>query len=211
MNITEQQIRTTSEDGAMDHAGFTWAQPIAWRERVIERTLYATTSAALITSPLFFMWVNDISKYKIDGLSFVILATFVISALAVVVWLTLLPFNFLNWAVESAAVTFTNGHEIWVTTPRRLWQAYALQEWACLRLEVSEITSIECVSMKNNSGGQYKHGGDDGYLAFNVCVYFMNGRRFFAATYLDESHASIVQAQLNIALREIRIEAARAA
>lgn len=211
MNVRQQQIRTSSVNGALAQAGFNWAQPIAWRERYIIRTLWTSASVALATSPLFLMWVNDIGKYKIDLLSFVILAAFVVNALAVVVWMALMPFNFFNWAAEVAAVSFNDGQEIWVTKRRRLFHSYLVQDWMCLRLDASEIASIERVPMQNRAGGHYRHGGEDGYPAFNVCIYFMNGERFFVATYLDEPDANVVVAQLGIALREVRILAARAA
>lgn len=210
MNIERQLIRDKAMDGVLRHAGFRWRQPLPWRETVILRAICTCASAALLTLPIFIMYVKHDGPLKVEGINFLVLATFYVSVFGMVV-LSISAYVFRDMTDEQAAVSFSSSDEVWVTRHRRIFNKYATVEWWCLPRRASEVTSIERIPVRNNGGSHYRHGGEDGYLACDVCVYFSTGERLLVGECLTEDDASIVVAQLNLAYRENRLAAAVAA
>lgn len=77
-----------------------------------------------------------------------------------------------------------------------------------LKKKISDISSIQSVSMKNNGGGHYKFSNSmfnssDKYFAYKIEIYFKSGETFRVSENLSENDARIVVAQLNAARAEM--------
>lgn len=204
------QFRNFDESGRLLHAGFFWMEPIPWRERLAIRVFLTTTITAVVTFPfILYCWANN-DKFRYDRID-----RFIFVMFGVALTLSLLQFAFSRtlyyWRNQKVGVTFSVRGEIWKTTRRGFFQKLDSIDWFCLNEGWQDISSIAFKPALNVSGGHYRHGGEDGYLAYDVWMLFENGRRFCAAEYLDEDEAHIVVAQLNIARQEMRKSAAQAA
>jgi hypothetical protein len=209
MNIEANQIRNIDPSGRLLHAGYGWRQPVAWREKAITVFGWTTISVAAVTSPVFLVWVNG-GPWTLHLLDVVILSAFILSASGFLIALVLEQL-FPEWSDERVAVCFSSSDDIWVTNRRRLFQTFDDFDWVCIRDRAADISNIYLKPMVNVRGGPYRHGGEDGYLAYDVWMLFENGRRICVAEYLDEDDAHIVVAQLNKARREIVTSASLAA
>lgn len=206
MNLERQRIRENDPTGAPHHFGFIWDEPIPGRERLIKVTIYTAGYTALAIFPfaLYFYKHHDPLK-AVATIDFTLLSIFWGCVIIVAVMLAMMPFkSFDRWLTQQAGVSFSSTDEIWLTRPRRLFQPYPALDWFCIVPPASEVTSIEMTAMKNRIGGHYRHGGDDGYLAYCVHIHFVSGKRIRVGEYFTENEAYIVVAQLNSALREAR-------
>lgn len=202
----EGRIREKGKDGVLLHAGFVWSQPIPSRERMMKVTLWASASAAIVTSPFFLMYLRHSGPLKVDGLNFLVLTTFVLSC-AVLVGILVFGFSFPNAASQKAGVSFSSVGEIWVTRKRKVFDDYDRLRPVCLKYGTDEVASIELAPMKNVSGGHYRHGSKDGFAAYDVWLHFLSGEQFCVGEYLTEDQALVIVEELKLARREMRYSA----
>lgn len=210
MNVDANQIRGRTDDGVLDCAGFRWSQPIARRETFLNRVFVAGQIMFWPTFPIFLFWGRHGYHPLTHIYDRVWLSIFVMG-----VGLMLTPFvvwilNF-SWMTEVAAIMFASDGTIYISKRRKLIQKRSRLGWYYHHRKVWEISSIERVSCVNNGGGHYRHGGEDGYYAYDVLIHFTSGERRYVAYNLDDEDSHIVVTQLNIARREISAANALAA
>lgn len=202
------EFRKFDEAGRLIHAGFFWTQPIPWREKLVTRVFMTTTITAAVISPfIMYCWANN-AQLRYDRIDRFIFTVFVLALTLSVLQYACSRWLFYWWN-QKVGLSFSVWGEIWKTRRRGFFQKYDTLDWFCLNEGWQDISSISFKPMLNISGGHYRHGGEPGYLAYDVWVLFENGRRFLAAEYLDEDDAHVVVAQLNIARQEIRKSAAQ--
>lgn len=210
MNVAACQIRRRDEQGALTYAGFKWAEPIVSREKWEMRIGIGATVAALLPMPVFLMWHKMGFPPIKHTLDYFWLVPFVCGW--IVLPLLFIFFRRINsWSTQDAAVAFSAEGNIWVSAPRGFFQRRGFYNWYGLHLKIDDIDSIEREACANNGGGHYRHGGEDGYLAYAVVIHFSSGERRRVAEILDDDDSFIVVRQLNLALNEVRNTLALAA
>lgn len=210
MNIADNRIRESGPAGDLSLAGYRWAQFIVWRQKLCIR-FYGCVMACFF--PTLMMW-EFFNRGK-DGFVWT-WDTYVFAYAAPVNWglaavcIVLYPF-IAGWVTQTSAVAFSASGEIWVAQKRGLFQRSGAIQWGRLAHPLAFVASIELSPMRNRVGGHYMHGGQDGYPAYYVWMYFKSGERCIVGQYLEEDEAYIVCEQLKIAHKEARDAVALAA
>jgi hypothetical protein len=202
MNVDANQIRGRTDAGLLEGAGFRWTQPIAKHEKYLNWNLVAGQILLWPTFPIFLFWHSHGFPTLKGLINLVWLVMFILGLAMTFGPLIIYPIVD-AWLVEDAGVAFSSHGIIWVTARRRLFGKRSTLNWHHLHRKVSDISSIEREMGINNGGGHYRHGGEHGYLAYDVLIQFTSGERRYVAFNLDDYDSRIVVTQLNIARREI--------
>lgn len=206
MHIPSGQLRELDTKGELAFAGFAWQQPIVDRDTFLDDVLLWGGIACWITFPLF-LFVLKTGPYPASISYFVFLLAWPANVgIGIVVGVL----QYFGWTTEDMKVVFSRDGTIWIPVGSFL-RPHRKRKWRALGIGTSEISSIELAAMRNRAGGHYRHGGEDGFLAFVVLMYFRSGERVRVAECLTEDEAHIVVAQLNLARKALRDASAMAA
>lgn len=196
MSIKQNQLRFLNAHGHLEYAGYQWGATIESRDDLLANIFAGSGYCLLVTGPMFLWFIKSTGPYIVNFWYWFFLLGAPLNLL--VMALCLVPVA-LGWLTQTTAVLFGTDDRIYYPIWPRIKRTGDIEQWAYLPPRVSQIASIERTVIRNNAGGHFKYGGDDGYFAYDVHIHLVSGERMCVGQYLPEDTANIVVAQLNIA------------